>query len=70
MMKHISWLKYVSEQEAEMMAEYSQPKWCLTLELQKDSSKRERVIVKEHTPPHVHVPATLGLQSLGDTAAV
>ena len=29
-MKHISWLKWVSEQEAEVMAEYSQPKWCMT----------------------------------------
>ena len=53
MMKCISWLKWVSEQEAEMMAEYSQPTWCMTLELEKDSSKREHVIVKEHIPPHM-----------------
>ena len=53
MMKHVSWLKWVSEQEAEMMAEYSQPKWCMTLDSQKDSSKREHVIVKEHIPPHM-----------------
>ena len=34
-------------------AEYSHPKWYMTLEPQKDSSKGEHVIVKEHIPPHV-----------------